>query len=363
MRFHGDDTMAGLDVSLVAWIDEHAEGLDTGTVQADALLARLAQAGLFTVAVPESEGGDGRALSAAVDVVAGLAEHSLSAAFVFWAQRAFIACLQASPNRDLVRRLMPDLLHGRLAGAPGLSNAMKFLGGLDRLRTAGMRTSEGVRLNGTVPWATNLRRQGFVAAIAAGDEHGDNPSVFALPHDAPGVQREPDLDLLALRGTNTAALRLDDVALEASWQIHPQARVFLPGIRPAFVGLQCGLGPGLARAALRAARAALDGRSSVLSGEIDALDADIAAYRQTLCAGLDDGSLRERPRDLLALRLRMVALASDAVALELQALGGRALLRAANGGYARRAREAAFLAVVTPTVAQLKGDLARLAQA
>jgi alkylation response protein AidB-like acyl-CoA dehydrogenase len=350
-----------MDESLVAWLDEHADDLDTATLQADMLLARLAQSGLFTVAVPEGDGGDGRALSAAVDVVAGLAERSLSAAFVFWAQRAFMACLLASPNRDLVRRLMPDLLQGRLAGAPGLSNAMKFLGGLDRLRIDGVATPDGMRLNGTLPWATNLRREGFVAAIAVGDEHGDNPSVYALPHDVRGVAREPDPDLLALRGTNTAALHLSDVVLDASWQIHPQACVFLPGIRPAFVGLQCGLGLGLARASLQAARAALDGRPSVLSGEIDALDADIAAYRQTLCAGLDAGSLGERPRDLLALRLRMVDIAAAAVALELQALGGRALLRPASGGYARRAREAAFLAVVTPTVAQLKGDLARLA--
>ena len=352
-----------MDEALIAWLDEHADDLDTNTLQADELPARLAQAGLFTVAVPESEGGDGRALSAAVDVVAVLAEHSLSASFVYWAQRAFIACLLASPNRDLVQRLMPDLMQGRLAGAPGLSNAMKFLGGLDRLRIMGTPTPGGMRLSGSVPWATNLRRQGFVAVVAAADEEGDNPAVLAIPHDARGVHRDPDLDLLALRGTNTAALRLDDVALDASWQIHPQARIFLPAIRPAFVGLQCGLGIGLARAALRAARGALDGRSPVLSGEIDALDADIAAYRQALGAGLDDGSLRERPRDLLALRLRMTELASDAVALELQALGGRALLRAGNGGYARRAREAAFLAVVTPTVVQLKGDLARLAQA
>ena len=353
--------MVRMDESLVAWLDGHADNLDADTLHADALPARLAQAGLFAVAVPEGEGGDARALSAAVDVVAGLAEHSLSAAFVYWAQRALIACLLASPNRDLVRRFMPDLLHGRLAGAPGLSNAMKFLGGLDRLRITGAAAPDGMRLNGTVAWATNLRRQGFVAAIAVGDEHGDNPSVFALPHDVRGVAREPDLDLLALRGTNTAALRLSDVALDASWQIHPQARVFLPAIRPAFVGLQCGLGLGLARASLRAAHAALDGRPSVLSGEIDALDADIAAYRHTLCAGLDDGSLRERPRDLLTLRLRMVDIATAAAALELQALGGRALLRTQNGGHARRAREAAFLAVVTPTVAQLKGDLARLA--
>jgi alkylation response protein AidB-like acyl-CoA dehydrogenase len=349
-----------MDEALLTWLDAHAERLDTDMAQADELPARLAQAGLFKVAVPEREGGDGRALSVAIDVVAALAEHSLSAAFVFWAQRAFMACLLASPNRDLVQWLMPDLLHGRLAGAPGLSNAMKFLGGLDRLRIAGAPMEGGVRLSGTVPWATNLRRQGFVAVIAAGDVHGDNPAVFALPHDVPGVVRERDLDLLALRATNTAAVRLSDVALDASWQIHPQARVFLPGIRPAFVGLQCGLGLGLARAALRAARAALDGRTSVLSREIEALDADVAAYRQALSTGLDDGSLRERPRDLLALRLRMVALASDAVGLELQALGGRALLRAENGGYARRARELAFLTVVTPTVAQLKGDLARL---
>jgi alkylation response protein AidB-like acyl-CoA dehydrogenase len=185
--------------------------------------------------------------------------------------------------------------------------------------------------------------------------------VFALPHDLRGVTREPDLDLLALRGTNTAALCLTDVALDASWQIHPQARVFLPAIRPVFVGLQCGLGLGLARASLRTARAALDGRPSVLAGAIDTLDADIAACWQSLCAGLDDASLRARPRDLLTLRLQMVDIAAAAVALELQALGGRALLRAHNGGHARRAREAAFLAVVTPTVAQLKGDLARMA--
>jgi alkylation response protein AidB-like acyl-CoA dehydrogenase len=124
--------MIRMDESLIAWLDEQADNLDGDTLHVDALPSRLAQASLFAVAVPESEGEDGFTLSAAVDVVAGLAEHSLSAAFVYWAQRAVIVCLLASPNRDLVRRLVPDLLHGQLAGAPGLSNAMKFLGGIDR---------------------------------------------------------------------------------------------------------------------------------------------------------------------------------------------------------------------------------------
>jgi len=355
--------MTTLNEALTAWLEAHADGIDTDGADGDALLARLAGAGLFRVGVPLEAGGLGGAFSASVRTVAALAEQSLGAAFVFWAQRAVIECLLASPNRALAGRLLPALLDGRLAGAPGLSNAMKSLGGLERLRVSFAAGPDGLRLDGAVPWATNLHPQGFVALVAAGDAQGDNPSVFAIPHGASGVRREPDLDLLALCGTHTAALRLDGVPLDAAWQLHPQARVFLPAIRPAFVGLQCGLGLGLGRAAIAAARRALDGRPSILDGELAALEADIEACWQALSEGLDPGldagRWRERPRELLSTRLRMAGIAAEAVALELQALGGRALLRGQDGGYARRAREAAFLAVVTPTVAQLKNDLAR----
>jgi len=353
--------MTILDEALLVWLEAHADGLDADAAGGGGLLARLAGAGLFRIGVPTDAGGSGGAFSASVRTVAALAETSLGVAFVFWAQRAVIECLLASPNRALADRLLPALLEGRLAGAPGLSNAMKFLGGLDRLRASCAAGPDGLRLEGAVPWATNLHPQGFVVLIAAGDEHGDNPSVLAVPHHAQGVRREPDLDLLALRGTHTAALRLDGVELDPAWQLHRQARVFLPAIRPAFVGLQCGLGLGLARASIDAARRALEGRPSILDGELAALEAEIEAAWQALSSGLDAGRLRERPRELLALRLRMVGIAAEAVALELQALGGRALLRGQDGGYARRAREAAFLAVVTPTVAQLKGDLAKQA--
>jgi alkylation response protein AidB-like acyl-CoA dehydrogenase len=184
--------------------------------------------------------------------------------------------------------------------------------------------------------------------------------VFALPHDAPGLTREPDLDLAGLRATGTAALRLDGVLLGEEWQLHPQAKDFLPGVRPAFVGLQCGLGLGLARASLRAAREALEGSRSVLLGELEALEAAVHDYWQALSTGADSGRLREQPSGLLDLRMRMVELATSAVQLELQALGGRAYLRGENGGFGRRWREAAFLPILTPTLAQLKTERARL---
>jgi alkylation response protein AidB-like acyl-CoA dehydrogenase len=348
-----------LDQSLIRWLDERADALDAETGQADALVLRLALGNLFRVGVPAADGGNGDGLGAAVGIVAELAERSMSAAFVFWAQRAFIECVLASPNSGLVQRLMPALLQGRLAGAPGLSNGMKFMGGLDRLQTEFTRAPHGFRLNGRVPWATNLHRQGFVVALAAGDARGGNPAVFALPHHPNGLRREPDLDLVGLRSTNTAALRLDGVLLDDAWLLHPDAKVFLPAIRPAFVGLQCGLGLGLARASLRSARRALEGASSVLGGELAGLEAAVHDYWQQLSGGIDSGRLRERPLELLELRIRMVELAIEAVQLELQALGGRAYLRGESGGFTRRWREAAFLPVVTPTLAQLKTELAR----
>lgn len=354
-----DRTMTMLDQSLVRWLDERAEALDTDTAQADALMLRLALGNLFRIGVPAVHGGSGDKPSAAVKAVAELAQRSMSAAFVFWAQRAFIECVLASPNRGLVQRLLPALLQGRLAGAPGLSNGMKVLGGVDQPQVQLTPLPNGMRLNGSVPWASNLHRQGFVVALAAVAAQGGRAAVFALPHHAHGLRRETDLDLLGLRATNTAALRVDGVVLDEAWQLHPDAAAFLPAIRPIFVGLQCGLGLGLARASLRAARRALEGKRSILGDALAAQEGAVDAYWQQLASGIDEGRLRARPAELLALRVRMVELALAAVQLELQALGGAAYLRGAGNGFARRWREAAFLPIVTPSLAQLEAELAR----
>ena len=360
-------TMVALDDRLTAWVQAHTDALDTDADAGGTLLARLAAAGLFGAGLPRASGGDGSAPGAALAIVTRLAEHSLAAAFVFWAQRACIECIRHGADAALSARLLPALLEGALAGAPGLSNATKFLGGVDRLRVTAVPATQGARLSGDVPWATNLHPQGFIALLAAGDAAGGGAAVYAVPHDAPGLARAPDLDLTALRGTHTGALRLDGVdvndvhggASGAAWCIHPDAKTFLPAVRPPFVGLQCGLGHGLARAALQAARAASGGLPDVLARDAAALEAQLDADWRALTGGIDDGGLRARPRELLALRLRMVELADAAVRLELQALGGRALLRGRDGGAGRRLREAAFLAVLTPTVVQLKNDLAR----
>jgi alkylation response protein AidB-like acyl-CoA dehydrogenase len=179
-----------------------------------------------------------------------------------------------------------------------------------------------------------------------------------VPNYLEGVAREPDFDLMGMRATNTAAVRLSDVALDDSWQLHPDAKAFLPEIRPGFLGLQCGLGLGVARASLRTVSQVIAGSRSILLHELHVLMRSVDDVWHELASGMDDGRLTERPMELLALRIRMVEVAAAAAQLELQALGGRAYLHGVDNGFARRWREAAFLPIVTPTVVQLKTQLA-----
>ena len=365
------DTFA-LPQSLADWLDHHAEALDAGSEQAAAVVPQLAAGGLLRRGVPRNLGGDGAPLSAAVQAIAAVAEHSLAAAFVFWGQRACIEYLVQGENPALRDRWLPELLDGRIAGATGLSNAMKFLSGIEGLGLQAQTVSApGAaephwRIEGAVPWATNLHRGGFLVAVAVGQ--GDQPPLVALlPHDRSGLQRSDDLDLIALRGTHTAALQVQGLPLDAGDVIALNARSWLPRVRPAFLGLQCGLSIGLARVALAAAQQMGVNAKSVLGEPIAAAQATLARDTADLLSGVDDGRFITAPVPLFELRIGLANTALQAVQLELQASGGRAYHRDQPLGFARRWREAAFLPIVTPSLTQLEGELqkhrARLAAA
>jgi len=348
-----------LDERLSAWLSDHAEVLDAGDEQAGALLPQLADAGLFRIGVPPELGGSGGAIADAIDAVARVAEHSLTAAFVFWGHRTFIEYLLQSPNHALAARLLPDLLAGRLAGATGLSNAMKYLSGIESLQSSVTEVPDGYALDGKLPWVTNLRKQGFAVALAADNATTGQPAIFAIPHDIDGLSRSDDLDLIALRGSNTAAISLDGIRLGAEWLIHADANSFLPAVRPAFLGLQCGLALGVARTSLRMAGATRDAHRSILRDEIDQAGAALEAQWRLLEQGVENGVFRDKPAQLFQIRISLAELASAALALELQARGGNAYLNDRTDGFARRSREAAFIPIVTPSLVQLKTQLAQ----
>ncbi|WP_263147352.1 acyl-CoA dehydrogenase family protein [Pseudomonas sp. RIT-PI-AD] len=349
-----------LNSSLGQWLDAQADHLDCGDCDAEPVLARLAAADALGLGVDKGLRGDAGGVVEALEGIAEVAGHSLTAAFVFWGQRAFIEYLLQSDNAALRERLLPDLLAGRLAGATGLSNAMKYLSGIEALGLEAESHAQGWRLKGRLPWVTNLRKSGFVVAAAI-DLPGRGPFVAALPGELPGLERSEDLALLGLQSSNTAALDIRDASLGREWLLAEDARRYLPQVRPAFLGLQCGMSIGLARRALREVEAHLGGSRSVLRAERAALVDDLRQAGKRLEEGLVAGRFGTRPADLFGLRIRLAEIVAAAVQLELQASGGKAYLQAHGGGFARRWRESAFVPVVTPSLVQLRTELARQA--
>lgn len=345
--------------ALVDWLEAHADALDQGILDPESLLPRLAEGGCFGLGVAREQGGQGGSLGQAVAGIAGLAEHSLTAAFVCWGQRAFIEYLLQSPNTALRERLLPALLSGELAGATGLSNAMKFLSGLEELQIEARRQGSGWRLDGCMPWVTNLRKTGFVVAGAVARQGERRPFVAALPSGVGGLRRSADLQLMGLQASNTAALDLSGVALSEDWLLHEEAGVYLPRVRPAFLGLQCGLAIGLARRSLTEVRQVQGEGRRTLQDTLEPLEDQQRELEGRLLQGLGDERFVERPVELFRLRIGLAEQAAAAVQLELQARGGGAYLRERGDAFARRWREVAFVPIVTPSLTQLRGELAR----
>ena len=346
--------MTSLPTDLAAWLDTEATHLDIAQDGAAAVLPRLADAGLFRIGVGTEHGGSGGDITDAVAAISAVSERSLAAGFVFWGHRTFIEYLLQSPNAALRDAQLPDLLAGRRAGATGLSNAMKFLSGIEELQIRAQHLDRGLRIDGKLPWVTNLRLGGFDVAAAIQGDGNDPAFVAVLSSDDAGLERSADLDLMAMRATSTAALKIDNVRIGPERILHKNASEWLPKVRPAFLAMQCAMSSGLARRALNEATARLSRERDVLTEPLATLGAQLATVEAALREGLRSGRFVERPAQLFRLRIRLAEIAAEALQLELYASGGRAYLSGPGEGFQRRQREAAFLPIITPSLVQLK---------
>jgi len=346
-----------VDAATATWLDQAASGFDTGEESSAALLPGLVQGGLTRVGIDKALGGLGGDLRDAVAAIAEVSSLSLAAGFVLWGHRTYTEYLLQSENTALRDKLLPDLVAGRVAGATGLSNAMKFLAGLEELQIAARDDGDALVLDGKLPWVTNLRPEGFHVAAAVARPDG-SALIVSLAHDAAGLSRSPDLDLIALRATNTAALAIAGVRITERDVISLNAHTWIPQVRPAFLGLQCGMSIGLARRALEEAASAVGAGRHVLRYPIAELTSSLGEQERALLDGLASGRFFAEPASLFRIRIALAEIAEAAVGLELQASGGRAYLAGPGNGFVRRWREAAFVPVVTPSLVQLKTALA-----
>jgi alkylation response protein AidB-like acyl-CoA dehydrogenase len=213
----------------------------------------LGKSGLLGLPYPEEHGGGGQPYEVYLQVVEELA--------TVWASVAegvsvhTLACfpLAAYGTDEQRERWLPDLVGGELLGAYCLSEADS---GSDAaaMTTRAVRDGEGYLVNGTKAWITHGGDADFYTLMCrTSDDGARGISTFLVPGDAPGLTFGAPERKMGFKGSTTAQVRFEDVALPAERLLGAEGQ----GFKIALAALDGGR-LGIAACAVGVAQAALD---------------------------------------------------------------------------------------------------------
>jgi alkylation response protein AidB-like acyl-CoA dehydrogenase len=344
-------------------IRQSAAAVDKEGLYPADILHRLGAAGAF--AQHHADFGD----SAGIDMLAGIeamgliAEECLATAFCTWCQDALGWYIQNSENAGLRRLLQSAVASGAILGGTGLSNPMKALSGIEPLRLAGKRVAGGYRIDGLLPWVSNIEA-GHYFGICFGLENDPGHIVMALVRCGdPGIADRQATRFIALDGTATRTVSFKQAFVSDELILADSLGAYVRKIRPGFVLLQMGMATGLIRGcvalmlnlpeAARKANVFLPIGPDSIEDRLVELEMNIARLATTPTEE-DDGFLEA----VLATRLEASQLSLDAAQAVMLHAGARAYVE--GSVFSRRLRESYFVAIVTPAVKHLAKDIATL---
>ncbi len=300
-----------------------------------------------------------RDLARQLEVTTLVGRYCGSTAFLVWCQSTCAWYLEHAPNEAVRARYLEPVVRAELLAGTGMSNPVKHLAGIEKIQLAARREGEGYRLEGTLPWVSNVG-PGHLAMVAAAVGN-EGYAMFVVRCGADGMEILDCPAFSGMEGTQTKSLRMREYRVDAPEVIaHPQQfAAFIQRIKPGFVLGQAAIGFGIVQGSLRDIRASnaaraqinsfLDDQGPALAEELAALE----AQARELAPAAQSGTAAVLP--VLRLRARVSELALRATQ--------SAALHAGAQGYLmshpaqRRLREALFVAIVTPALKQLRKEI------
>ena len=354
-----------------------ADDIDRRGTYPKSILQKLGQVGALKahLADPARPADYGLAIRAMTEVsrVCG------ATGFMVWCHDVCGVYMEQSGNPALMGDLLAKHGDGETLGATGMSNPMKTFAGIETFLLHAQKVAGGWRVNGNLPWVSNLGPDHYFGAVADvvvpdAAQTPDTPQreiMFMVRCDAPGVELRNCPSFSAMEGTNTWAVRLTDYFVGAKDLIAEPVRPFIGRIRSAFVLLQTGMGLGVAQGAIDSmwkverqlghVNEFLDDRPDDLQAELDDLTARIMLLAKTPfgpALGSTVHDTNEFLIDVLDVRAHASELALRAAQSALLHQGARGYLMTSD--VQRRVRESHFVAIVTPAIKHLRKEIARL---
>ena len=185
-----------------------AAAIDSGSVYPDELLRRLGEVGAWSSHRPDHNGAAD--LRCAIQSIAALGEVCGATAFMAWCQNTLVWYAANSGNPALVAGFADNAAAGKILGGTGLSNPMKSLFGIEKLKLKGRRVEGGYVVRGALPWVSNLGPDHYFGTIFESEDRPGEIVMFLADCAAPGITQQPSRPFLAMDGTGTYGLQFRD---------------------------------------------------------------------------------------------------------------------------------------------------------
>ncbi len=190
---------------IAQWDRDHAFPRD--------LYAKLNDAGIMGIIVPESYGGVGADYVSYALAIEELARVDPGTAVTVSVHSMICSAILRLGTEEQKRRWLPKLGGGNQIGAFALTEPDC---GSDAaaLRATAKKHGDGYLLNGRKQWCTNGTYAGVTMGMfRTGGGGARGVSAFLIPGDAPGVSVEKITEKLGIHTSNTCDLAFDDVGV------------------------------------------------------------------------------------------------------------------------------------------------------
>jgi len=321
----------------------------------------LGPLGAYSAHAPMS-GGDFD-IESAVRAMSAVSEHCLSTGFCMWCQDALAWYIANSDNDTLKTTIGPKLLTGEALGGTGLSNPMKTLFGIERLKLKAERVAGGFSVTGMLPWVSNLGEDHYFGVVFSLPGENDRMVMAVADCSSEGVKIVANDEFVALDGTRTFAVQFRNAFIPEEHVLADPIDSYIPKIRAGFILLQAGMAFGLIRNCIDL----MDQAGKSLSHVNCYLPDQPTDFREQLAAMENEVfELAKTPFDTSKEYFVRVIKARLAAGDASVAAAHNAMLHCGARGYVkrgaaqRRLREAYFVAIVTPATKQLRKMLADL---
>ena len=330
------------------------------------IMHALGEAGAFAHAVSTEYGGTGLGLKSAMQGIEEVSKACLSTGFMAWCQVACTWYLQNTANQSLRESLLPAIATGQKLAGTGLSNPMKHFADIEKIALTADRVEGGYRVNGMLPWVSNLG-PGHAFGIAAKQTNSDDYLMALVSDDLPGMTLRCNAHFIALEGTGTYSCVFRDVFVPDQMVLAAPCDTYVNTIRPGFILTQVGMGLGLTASCIELmtrANKRLGHVNRFLDDQAEEIQADLDAARGRaygIAEQLDQhqGTTdRQLMRDVVQSRITAAELSLRSSQAAMLHAGARAYVH--GSAPERKLREAYFVAIVTPALKHLKKMLAAL---